>query len=330
MRFNTALLAVAAASTAAAQRPANTSICDYYTTALLKENNATNQYTLLTLLVNTAVIGNYTQPNVGVMVPGILNPNGTYNNTKVNLVPYFDGGLASSNEGGNSGVAKNFLDGGGAAPLMKNMPAEDETSNQYKLLTHLYEFFGSLLGCSEVGMTGFAAYSGDSSMYEVHKFMVLDPFQMGYFIEQVALSAASFGVATSDIEAVGQALGSLFNYRCAPKTTVIKAQGPQYQSICTDDSCPLADNATCAAQPSMSQPLVANATLADGEGRNASTTSMSGSASGTASSASGTTSGGASGTASGASSASSTFNAASHAAPGLTGVFAALVGFLAL
>lgn len=153
--------------------------------------------------------------------------------------------------------------------------------------------------------------------------MVLDPFQMGYFIEQVALSAASFGVATSDIEAVGQALGSLFNYRCAPKTTVIKAQGPQYQSICTDDSCPLADNATCAAQPSMSQPLVANATLADGEGRNASTTSMSGSASGTASSASGTTSGG-------ASSASSTFNAASHAAPGLTGVFAALVGFLAL
>lgn len=130
MRFNTALLAAAAASTATAQRPANTSICDYYTTALLKENNATNQYTLLTLLVNTAVIGNYTQPNVGVVVPGILNPNGTYNNTKVNLVPYFDGGLASSNEGGNSGVAKNFLDGGGAAPLMKNMPAEDETSNQ--------------------------------------------------------------------------------------------------------------------------------------------------------------------------------------------------------
>lgn len=29
------------------------------------------------------------------------------------------------------------------------------------LLTHLYEFFGSLLGCSEVGMTGFSAYMGD-------------------------------------------------------------------------------------------------------------------------------------------------------------------------
>lgn len=130
MRFNTALLAVAAAGTAAAQRPTSTSICDYYTTALLKENNATNQYTLLTLLVNTAVIGNYTQPNVGVAVPGILNPNGRYNGTKVNLVPYFDGGLASTNDGGSAGVAKNFLDGGGAAPLMKNMPADDTTSNQ--------------------------------------------------------------------------------------------------------------------------------------------------------------------------------------------------------
>jgi hypothetical protein len=132
--------------------------------------------------------------------------------------------------------------------------------------------------------------------------MALDPFQMGYFIEQVALSAASFGVAQSDIEVVGQALGSLFNYRCAPKTTVIKAQGPQYQSICTNDSCPLADNATCAAQPSMPQPLVANATLADG----------------TASSASS------------ASSASATVNAAPHTVPGLAGVFVALVAFLAL
>lgn len=149
--------------------------------------------------------------------------------------------------------------------------------------------------------------------------MALDPFQMGYFIEQVALSAASFGVAQSDIEAVGQALGSLFNYRCAPKTTVIKAQGPQYQSICTNDSCPLADNATCAAQPSMPQPLVANATLADGEGRIPSgSATMSGSASGTASSASS------------ASSASATINAAPHTVLGLTGVFVALLAFLAL
>lgn len=124
------LVSLVMVGSAVAQRPSNVSICDYYTTALLKENNATNQYTLLTLLVNTVVIGNYTQPNVGVAVPGVLNPKGTYNGTSVDLVPYFNGGLASTNNGGSSGIAVNFLDGGGAAPLMKNMPADDTTSNQ--------------------------------------------------------------------------------------------------------------------------------------------------------------------------------------------------------
>ena len=68
-------------------------------------------------------------PNVGVTVPGIL-AKGTVNGTEVNLLPYFDGGLASSNRGGSSGVAVNFLDDGGAAPLMMNMPANGTTSNQ--------------------------------------------------------------------------------------------------------------------------------------------------------------------------------------------------------
>lgn len=141
--------------------------------------------------------------------------------------------------------------------------------------------------------------------------MVLDPMQMGYFITQVGLSAASFGVAKSDIETVAHALESLFDYRCAPKTTVIPAQGPQYQSVCTDKSCPLADNAMCSAQSAMQQPLVANKTLAMGEGR-----MPSGMASGSSSSSS--------------ASASSTFNAAVQSAPGFTGVFAAIVAFLAL
>jgi len=101
---------------------------DYYTTALLKDNNATNQYTLLTLLVNTAVIGNYTQPNHNA-VPGILNPNATFNGSSVNLAKYFDGALKSTNDNG-QGSAVNFLDGGGAAPLMMNKPANDTTSKQ--------------------------------------------------------------------------------------------------------------------------------------------------------------------------------------------------------
>lgn len=106
----------------------NVSLCDKYTTALLTDNNATNQYTLLTLLVNTVVIGNYTQPNKNA-VAGIL-AKGTYEGEEVNLLPYFDGSLKSSNRGGSSGVAINFLDGGGATPLMKNKPANDENSNQ--------------------------------------------------------------------------------------------------------------------------------------------------------------------------------------------------------
>lgn len=52
------LLALTAASAVLAQRPNDTSICDYYTKALLKDNTAENQYTVLTLIVNTVVIGN--------------------------------------------------------------------------------------------------------------------------------------------------------------------------------------------------------------------------------------------------------------------------------
>lgn len=113
------------------------------------------------------------------------------------------------------------------------------------LLTHLYEFFGSLLGCSMQGMTGFAAYNGDPSMFKVHRFMNLDPNQLGYFVQQVALAGASFGVAKEDLEGVGTALNQLFGLRCAPPVEVIKSQGPQLQAICVQQSCPLSPDAVC-------------------------------------------------------------------------------------
>ena len=53
-----AIAIAAAVGLAMAQRPSNTSICDHYTTALLMNNTAANQKTLLTLIVNTAIIGN--------------------------------------------------------------------------------------------------------------------------------------------------------------------------------------------------------------------------------------------------------------------------------
>lgn len=70
-----------------------------------------------------------TQPNVGVLVPGIL-AKGTVNGTEVNLLPFFDGTANTTNRGGSAGVSVNFLDGGGATPLMQNKPATDESSNQ--------------------------------------------------------------------------------------------------------------------------------------------------------------------------------------------------------
>ncbi|OAQ96165.1 hypothetical protein LLEC1_02110, partial [Akanthomyces lecanii] len=241
MRFST--IAVAAAATVAnAQRPSDTPICDYYTTALLKDNTADNQAKLLTLLVNTVVIGNYTMPNVGVMVPGIL-AEGEQDGSKVNLAPYFNGMLASSNRG-DKATCVNFLDGGAAEPLKNNKPANDEKSNHF-LLTHLYQFFGTLLGCSKQGMSGFDAYDGNPSMYKVHKFMNLGKPEMDYFITQVAMAAASFGVAKDDITVVGKALGDNFNMRCSAPAEVIKGKGAQPQAICIKSSCDEAKDAKC-------------------------------------------------------------------------------------
>jgi hypothetical protein len=58
------------------------------------------------------------------------HPRQNYNGTEVNLLQYFNGMLASANNGSNAGVSMNFLDGGGAAPLKLNKPATDTTSNQ--------------------------------------------------------------------------------------------------------------------------------------------------------------------------------------------------------
>ncbi|SMY22495.1 unnamed protein product [Zymoseptoria tritici ST99CH_1A5] len=271
--FSKAIIAAAAASVVAAQRPADTPICDYYTTALLKENNATNQYTLLTLLVNTAVIGNYTQPNMNA-VPGILNPNATYEGRPVNLVPYFSGGLASTNRNGEA-ASVNFLDGGGAAPLMENKPANDENSRQYRLLTHLYQYFGALLGCSEYGNMGFPAYMGDTGMAEVHRFMALTADENEYFIQQVGLSAASFGVTEDDVTAVGKALTDTFNYRCAPAAAVLPKAEPELQAICQAEDCPISPNATCDAYPAVMKPAEATSPASGGNSSMDGTATMS-------------------------------------------------------
>jgi hypothetical protein len=244
----------------ASSLPNGTSICDYYTPVLLGANNASTQLTLLTLVVNTALIGNYTTPNVGITVTGILNP-GVYNRNPVSLLKYFNGSLASNNFGGSTGATVNFLDDGSATPLLQNKPSNgNTTSNQYRLITRLYAYFGTLLGCSYINTPEFPAYSGVTSMYTVHKFMDISADEFGYFVTQVGLAAASFGVAPDDLGPVGEALNDLFGYRCSQPDSVLPNEAPELQAICTDDTCPLAPNATCLSYGTASPPLKANAT----------------------------------------------------------------------
>ena len=67
---------------------------------------------------------------VGVRAGERYVATGTFNGTTVNLLPYFDGGLESTNNGSDVGVAQNFLDDGGAVPLMMNKPANGTNSAQ--------------------------------------------------------------------------------------------------------------------------------------------------------------------------------------------------------
>lgn len=229
-----------------AQGNNNQSICDKYTTALLKENNATNQKTVLTLVVNTALIGTYSNATGPPKnnVTGILNP-GKWEGRDVNLLGYFNGSLKSTNRNGMA-TAVNFLDGGGATPLKQNMPANSNSSNQYTLITHLYQFFGTLLGCSAQTANGpFMTYQGMQSQSQVHRFMNLDRDQMNYFIQQVGLSAMSFGVSMEDATTVGNSLNMTFNYRCEPPMVIAQGFANVSQSICLAGSCPEASPSNC-------------------------------------------------------------------------------------
>lgn len=246
-------LAVAATAAAGVSAQTAPSICDKYTTALLKNNTAENQYTLLTLLVKTAALGSFTGPGTKlaslpgsmVKVPGILAP-GMVDGQAINLMPYFTGELATTNVNGMpAGV--NWLDADTNMLVSNATYVGEPGSRSATLLSHLFQYFGAALGCSTYGQTGFPKYGGDASQQNVHKFMDLNHAQVMWFIQQVGLSAKSFGASDADITTVANLLTKVFNYRCSPPTTVIPEQGAQLQSICQDASCPLDPAATCAA-----------------------------------------------------------------------------------
>ncbi|KAJ3174042.1 hypothetical protein HDU88_000009 [Geranomyces variabilis] len=218
MRFPSILASVTAILTCVSRCGAAVSLCDKYTTALFTNNTDANQLKLLTALVNTVIIGNYSTTANNKIVPGILQT-ATINGTAVNLAPFFSGAGKTTNRNGVA-TTVNFLDGGGGAPLANNTAATDTSSNQYSLVNHLYQYFGYLLQCSLQGTAGFPAYSGSTSMYTTHKFMNLRNEDVTYFIQQVGAAASSFGVADADVNTVAALLASSFGVSCAPKAAI--------------------------------------------------------------------------------------------------------------
>jgi hypothetical protein len=126
---------LAIVGSAFAQRPSTTPICDYYSKSILGTNTASSQSLLITLLINTVVLGNYTTPNIGISVHGIASPI-VYNGKYINLLSYFDGSLNSTNTGGTSGAYKPLLDDGAATALAMNMSSNgNNASTQLLVIT---------------------------------------------------------------------------------------------------------------------------------------------------------------------------------------------------
>ena len=103
-----------------AQRPEGVSICDFYAESLYGANSSDTQLRLVQNIVALAFGGGSNLSNVSSGLTGILNPgtfsSGTFQNLDVDLRPWFNGSLQSTNLN-NQGVGVNWLDGGGLDPL---------------------------------------------------------------------------------------------------------------------------------------------------------------------------------------------------------------------
>lgn len=128
--------------------------------------------------------------------------------------------------------------------------------------------------------------------------MFSDPWETGYFNEQIVLAGRSVGFSEADGDFTQKALDATFGFKCSPEAAVIPASaGPQLQAICISDACPLHPNATCSAYPDDGKavfPEIANATIAGSvvkentTSTDNSTSTASGTSSGTAGPASST------------------------------------------
>ena len=98
-----------------AQRPSNTSTCDYYAGLRYGVSNNDTQFQLIQDIVSLAFGGGFNFSDVPSEITGILNP-GTLEGLPVDLQPWFNGSIPSTNLN-NQAVAINWLDDGGLNPL---------------------------------------------------------------------------------------------------------------------------------------------------------------------------------------------------------------------
>lgn len=70
--------------------------------------------------------------------------------------------------------------------------------------------------------------------------MQLEYNQLGYFINQLAVSAMYFGMSSQDADSFRTKLNSQVNVRCAPAVVSSPNSPPQLFSLCQNDTCPLA------------------------------------------------------------------------------------------
>ncbi|CAG8953770.1 hypothetical protein HYFRA_00006661 [Hymenoscyphus fraxineus] len=242
------------------QRPADATICDYYTVKLYGSNTTESQNKLMQGIISMAWGGGAGIPNTSD-ITGILNP-GTFQGTNLNLGSYFDGSKASSNLN-NVAVGINWLDGGGTQPLNNFLNSNANSivlannTNQYRLLSHWTFTFSRLFGCTQPKPLPSSESRFLSPAY-VHKYMKLNNTEVGHFIDQLTKASTHFGFSEVDRMTLSQSMNVLYNVRCSPAKEVMPSLGPQLYSICQDESCPLDQPIpNCAAysdiQPSISK-----------------------------------------------------------------------------
>ncbi|RAR13447.1 hypothetical protein DDE83_003178 [Stemphylium lycopersici] len=226
-----------------AQRPFEASVCDHYAQKLYGANNSNTQLRFVQNVVSLAFEGGSSLDNVSSEATGILRP-GTFKDMDVDLLGYFNGSKSSTNVN-NAPIGINWLDQGGTDPLATFLAGNaegldlEEGSNQYHLFGNFFVSFSHAFGCTLPPLPP-PNTSGPVSLAYAHKFMQLGYHQVGYFIDQLSLAAAHFGVSIQDVDTFRTSLNSRFNLRCAPAVPLGNSSPPELLSICQNPTCPLA------------------------------------------------------------------------------------------